>query len=208
MSSRPLKLLAMAALALAAAGCPKPPPPPPQPEPAPAPPPPPKCESLGEKCTSKAETKAKITNSGLVFAPATGWIYATQSSCTIAQAPDAGSAIAFLGIDVDPKDAKKEVAAKDAALAELVKQVGLPPLKRKVAWKKSDDKKAIGTFKVDFWQFDEAGPKAGKKASILVVSVPTAEGKDVIGIGFVPDDDKSGADAAIMKSIESVGKAP
>lgn len=208
MPPRPLTLLAMAALALAAAGCPKPPPPPPPPPPPAAPPPPPKCEAFNEKCAAAADTKAKITNSTLVFTPAAGWIYAQQSSSTVAQASDTGPALAFLGIEIDAKDAKKEVAAKDAALAELVKQLGLAPLKRKVGWKKPDDKKTVGSFKVDFWQLEEGGVRGSKKGPILVVAAPTGDGKGVIGVGFVPDDDKSGADTLIMKSIESLGKAP
>jgi hypothetical protein len=209
MPPRPLKILAMAALALAAAGCPKPPPPPPQPDATPAPPPPPpKCEALSEKCAATADTRAKITNSSLIFTPAPGWIYAQQSSATLAQSGDAGPALAFLGIEVDAKDAKKEVATKDAALAELVKQLGLSPLKRKVSWKKPDDKKSIGPFKVDFWQLEEGGVRGAKKGPLLVVAIPISDGKGAIGVGFVPDDDKTAADAAILKSIESLGKAP
>ncbi len=208
MPPRPLKFLAISALTLAVAGCPKPPPPPPQPEPPPvAPPPPPKCEALSEKCAATADSRAKITNSSLIFTPAPGWIFAQQSSSTLAQQSDTGPAIAFLGIDIDPKDAKKEVASKDAALAELAKQLGLAPLKRKVAWKKPDDKKTVGSFKVDFWQLEEGGVRGSKKGPMLVVATPGGEGKDVIGVGFVPDDDKTDADAAILKAIESLGKA-
>jgi hypothetical protein len=211
MPPRSLTVLAMAALALGAAGCPKPPPPPPQPEAevAPPPPPPPKCESLSEKCAGSPDTKAKITNSGLVFAPPAGWIYAQQSSATLAQASDSGPALAFLGADLDPKDAKKELAAREATLAELMKQLGLAPLKRKVNWKKPDDpKKPVGSFKADFWQFEDGGARGQKKGPLLVVAIPVAEGKAVIGVGFVPDDDKTSADAAILKAIESLGKTP
>src|SRR5579864_6189885 len=104
MVPRSPKLFALLTLA-ALAGCAKPPPPPPPPAP-PPPPPPPKCESLSERCAAKPDTRAKVTSSDLVFAPAGGWIYAQQSSATIAQASDAGPAIAFLGIDLDFKDAK------------------------------------------------------------------------------------------------------
>jgi hypothetical protein len=163
---------------------------------------------MTEKCHGKADTRAKITNSDLVFTPATGWLYAQQSSSTLAQASDAGSALAFLGVEFDPKDSKKETAVKDAAVAELVKQMGLAPLKRKVAWRKKADKdEAIGGMKAQLWQLDEAGVRGEKKGPLLVVSISAAEGKAVLGVGFVPDDDKSGADDAIMKSIESIGKA-
>jgi hypothetical protein len=206
MSLRPLKLVALSILAACVAGCPKPPPPAPPPVVADAPPPPPpKCEAFAEKCAGTADTRAKIINSVLVFTPAAGWFYAQQSSSTVAQASDAGPALAFLGIDVDPKDARREVAAKDAALTELCKQLGLAPLKRKVAWKKPDDKKVLGNVKAELWQLEEAGARGLKKGPLLVVSGSGPDGKAVIGVGFVPDDDKSSADVAIMKSIESLG---
>jgi hypothetical protein len=209
MSPRLPKILALTMLAVAAAGCPKPPPPPPPPQAEPEPPPPPpKCESLGEKCEAKPDTKAKITSSSLVFTPAAGWFYAMQSSATIAQASETGPGIAMMGYEGDPKDHKKDAAARDAAMAELVKQLGLAPLKRKVSWKKPDDTKAVGTLKLGLWQLEEAGQRGTKKGPLLVVAGPTGDGnKGVIGIGFVPDDDKSQADVAIMKSIESIGKA-
>jgi hypothetical protein len=207
MSHRLPKLLALTVLATLAAGCPKPPPPPPQPEAETAPPPPPKCESFSEKCEAKPDTKAKITSSALVFTPAPGWTYAQQSSTTIAQASEQGPSIAFIGIDIDVKDLKKDLANRDTALAELVKQLGLAPLKRKVQWKKPDDTKTIGTMKLGLWQLEEAGVRGTKKGPLLVVAGPTGEGKGIVGVGFVPDDDKSQADVAIMKSIESLGKA-
>lgn len=195
----------MTMLAALAAGCPKPPPPPPPPT-ANTPPPPPKCESLGEKCAAKSDTKAKITNSGLVFTPAAGWVYAQQSSATIAQSSETGPAIAMVGIDVDAKDSKKDHAAKDAAMAELVKQLGLGPLKRKVNWRKPDDTKTIGSMKIGLWQLEEAGIRGTKRGPLLVVAGPVGDGRGVLGVGFVPDDDKSQADVAIMKSLESLGK--
>jgi hypothetical protein len=207
-----MKILALAALAAADAGCPKPPPPAPPPPPAEvkaeAPPPPPKCESFSEKCQGKPDTKAKITNSDLVFVPATGWIYAQQSSSTMAQTADGASCIAFLGIQYDTKDAKKEAATRDAAVAELVKQLGVAPLKHKVNWKKTTKDETIGTLKMKLWQLDEPGMRGAKKGQILVVSAPAGEGLAVLGVGYVPDDDQSGADVAILKSIESLGKAP
>src|SRR5689334_3464858 len=104
MASRTVTLAALTTLAALSAGCPKPPPPPPPPEPVAATPPPPKCESFSEKCIAAGDTRAKITNTALVFTPASGWVYAQQSSATVAQSSDSGPVIAFLGIDVDVKD--------------------------------------------------------------------------------------------------------
>jgi|SRR5580704_16353370 hypothetical protein len=205
MSPRSTKTFALVLFSVLAAGCPKPPEPPPPPPVVDAPPPP-KCESLGEKCAAKADTRAKITNSEVEFSPAETWVYAQQSSATLAQTDDGGPAIAFLGVDVDAKDSKKDTGYKDAALAELVKQIGLSPLKRKVNWKKPDETKTIGAFKLGLWQLDEAGVRGARKGPLLVVAGPTSDTKGVVGVGFVPDDDKSQADGAIMKSIESIGK--
>ena len=73
-------------------------------------------------------------------------------------------------------------------------------------WKKPDDTKTIGPLKLGLWQLDEAGVRGAKKGPLLVVAGPTSDSKGVVGVGFVPDDDKSSADMAIMKSIESLGK--
>jgi hypothetical protein len=124
----------------------------------------------------------------------------------MAQASDAGSAIAFLGIEFDAKDAKKEAAVRDAAVAELLKQLGLAPLKKKVGWKRSDKDETIGGMKVQLWQLDKAGVRGTKTGPLLIVSAQAGDGKAVLGVGFVPDDDKSGADDAIMKSIQSLEK--
>lgn len=194
-------------LAALAAGCPKPPPVVPPPDPAAEPPPPPKCESVSEKCQAKPTTAAKITGVSLAFTPALGWIYAQMSSATIAQASETGPAIAFMGFDGDPKDAKKDAAARDTALGELAKQLGLAPLKRKVNWKKPDEAKTIGTMKIGLWQLEEA-QRGPRKGPLLLVVGATGDGtKELIGVGFVPDTDNTQADAAIMRSIESLRKA-
>jgi hypothetical protein len=201
---------ALALLGALVAACSSPPPPPPVEPTPPPPPPPPKCESLTEKCEAKADTKAKITNSNLTFAPAPGWTYAMLSAATVAQASDQGPVVAFMGYEGDNKDAKKDATARDAAMGELFKQLGLTPLKpRRVVWKSPEEPKTINGMKLGLWQIGEKeGQRGTKKGPILIVAGPTGEGnKGVIGVGFVPDDDKSKADEAIMKSIESLGKA-
>jgi hypothetical protein len=202
-------VLALTLLGALAAACKTPPPEVPVETSAPPPPPPPKCESLTEKCEAKADTKTHVTNSNVVFSPAPGWTYAMLSAISIAQASDQGPVVAFMGYEGDAKDAKKEAAARDAAMGELFKQLGLTPLKRKMVWKTPDEQKAINGMKLGLWQIGEKdGQRGQKKGPILIVAGPTGEGnKGVIGVGFVPDDDKSKADEAIMKSIESLGKA-
>jgi len=193
-------------------GCSKPPadvPPQPSADVTPPPPPtPPKCEAISEKCDAKVETRAKVANSDLVFAPVAGWIYAQQSSATIAQSNELGAAVGLVGVDLDPKDPRKAAAAKDAGLNELLKQLGLGPLKAKVAWKHPEQTKQIGGFALHLWQVEKGGTRAQKKGDLLVVALEVSDAKALVGLGFVPDDDKTGADVSIMKAIESIGKAP
>ncbi len=40
---------------------------------------------------------------------------------------------------------------------------------------------------------------------LLVVAAQTADGKNAVGVAFVPEDDKTQADAAILTSIQSLG---
>lgn len=201
-SLSPALALALAALA---SGCkPKPPPPPPTPEVVPEVKAPPKCETLQEKCAAAADSRAKIASSELVFTPPSSWIYAQFSSVTVAQVSETGPAVAFMGYEGDAKDAKKERAAREAALTELAKQLNLGAIKQKPFWNKGEPK-AVGGLKLELWQI-ETGSRGSKKGPLLIVAGPTQGNKGVIGVGFVPDDDSSGADGAIMKSIESIGK--
>ena len=78
--------------------------------------------------------------------------------------------------------------------------------KKKIGWKKSAQTKDVGPLKVELWQV-EGGVRGGKKSPLLVFATVLPEGKSVLGIGFVPDDDGSNADAAILKSMESIAAA-
>jgi hypothetical protein len=209
MSSRSLTPSALVAVTLLALGCgPKPPPPEPPAPPAPVvEKAPPKCESFSEKCAAESDTRAKINNSDLIFTPAKGWIYAQLSSATVAQQSEIGPAVAFTGFDADAKDAKKDAAHRDATLSELAKQLSLGALKKKINWKKPAETKAVGDLKVGLWQLDEAGVRGAKKGPLLVVVASVSDQKGVMGVGFVPDDDSSKADEAILKIIESIGKS-
>jgi hypothetical protein len=39
---------------------------------------------------------------------------------------------------------------------------------------------------------------------VLIFATTVSEGKVILGVGFVPTDDTSGADTAILESIESI----
>ena len=205
----PICLSLVLALASACGGAPPPPPAPPETKDAPEPQkaeakPPPKCEALDEKCEAGGSTKARIAGAGaLVFTPAPGWIYAQGSDVTVAQTGDSGPAVAAIGYETG--DAKKEGPSRDASLDLLVSKLGVTPPKKKIPWKKPLETKDVGGLKVSLWQI-EGGARGDKKGPLLVFAAPLETGTALLGIGFVPDDDQSNADAAILKSIESIAK--
>lgn len=215
MSSSRSSILALFGIAALVAGCSHPPPPKaPEPEAEPEPaqveaPPPKKCEALDEGCKAKGDTRAKITKSDLTLTPPEGWVYAQTDAGMIAQTSDAGATVATTGFDADPKEAKNAKKLADdrqAAFEALAKHIGITPPKKQVNWKKKpDDVKKVGDLEIALWQLD-GGVRGDKKGPLLVFAADLADGKELVGIGFVPEDDDTGADAAILKAIESVAK--
>jgi hypothetical protein len=212
MSQRALTISALPLCLAFALGCasetPKPPETPPAPvetaAPAP-PPPPPKCEALDEKCEAKDGTRATIARAELFFTPPAGWIYAQLSGATVAESGDVTLAIS--GYDTDAKDAKKDAANRDAAFDDLLKQLGIDNTgKKKVPWKKPDAQHPVGALKLDLWEL-KGWVRGSKKGPLVVVAGPADNGKGVLFVGFVPDDDKTSADEAILKAIDSIGTA-
>lgn len=209
---RPFTSITLLAASVLALGCgTKPPPQPVEPiaettaEPANKPPPP-KCEKLDEHCDAKADTRAKVAHAELYVTPVAGWVFAQEEAATIAQSSDSGPVMAFVGYDED-KDAKKDAAARDAAVAELFKAAGVeskPP--KKVTWKTPSAAGSVGDLKLDLWEITAGYARGAKKGTVVVVAGSVGEGKGVIGVSFAPADDKS-ADDAIIKSFESLGKA-
>ena len=208
---RPFTSITLLAASVLALGCGSTPPPKPvepiaEATPEPVKPPPPKCEKLDEHCDAKADTRAKVAKAELYVTPVAGWVFAQEEAATIAQSSDTGSVMAFVGYDED-KDAKKDAAARDAALAELLKAAGVEnkPAK-KIPWKQPKAAQAIGDLKLDVWELEAGYARGAKKGTVVVVAGPIGEGKGVLGVSFAPADDKS-ADDAIIKSFESLGKA-
>ena len=206
--STPAALLAVAALAV---GCGTKPPPTPVEAPTPTveaevTPPPKKCEKIDEHCDAKADTRATVAHADLYVTPVVGWIYAQGDTAMVAQASDSGPVMAFVGYDED-KDAKKDAATRDAAVADLFKAIGVEnkPVK-KIPWKAPKAAKAIGDLKLDVWELEAGYARGSKKGTVVVVAGPIGEGKGALGVSFAPNDDKS-ADDAIIKSFESLGKA-
>lgn len=166
---------------------------------------PPKCESLDEGCKAKGKTFAKIAKTALTLSPPKGWLYAQTTDALIAETNGEGALIVAGGFEVEPKDKKKQAKARDEALAVLLEQVMLSaPPKKKVNWtKKGDDERDIAGMKLSLWQLD-GGSRKEAKGPLLVFLADLGEGKELIGVGFVPSDDTSGADSAIIDAIESI----
>lgn len=202
-------LSATAALAVVACGA-NPPPQPVEPKPIeatvsppPAPNPMPKlCAALDEECSASESTRAKIAGGPLFITPAKGWTYAQTATATLAQASDKGPGLAV--VQGDFGDGKQDLTKREAALETLGREIKVTLPKKKVAWKKPDETKEVAGMKVGLWQA-EGGTRADKKGPLLIFAAVGKDGTTVLGLGFVPEDDTSGADATILQSIESIG---
>jgi hypothetical protein len=214
MIRRPLILaLAFAAASATACGPKKQPRPPvettPTADPDPPKPPPPKCEKLDEKCEGVGGKKATIPNISLVFEPVVGWNYAQGEKSTVAQTGTETACYALAGHEApDAKETKKLEAARQAELEVLAGELGVTFGKAKVNWKSPVDKMEVGALKLEIWELKEV-TRGAKKGDLVVVASAPADGKALLGVGFVPkDDDQSGG--KIMTSIQTLapGEAP
>ena len=165
-------------------------------EPPPPPPPPAKkCESLAEKCEGGKGTRIPIVSSGQSFEPVSGWAYAAESEATIAQLGDSGPAFAALGYEGG--DPKTDAATRDAALETLIGKIGVAVKSKKLRWNKPLEESDIGKLKVSMWQLEGAN-RGDKRGPLLVFAAPLTDGKALLGIAFVPDDDETSADANML----------
>jgi hypothetical protein len=183
---------------LIACAAPKPPPPKPAP-PSPAVEPPPKCDDLAQGCTVKPGSRAKIGATATVELPH-GWTYAEESTLAVAQSAAASIAITTQEI----KDAKKETAARDDAFKQLTSKLAITLSGKNASWPKKPQRTTnVGSLKVALFQLD-AAERGGKKGPLLLFTTKLKEGVILVGAGFVPDDDATNADAAILKCIDSL----
>ncbi|WP_437642465.1 hypothetical protein [Sorangium sp. So ce854] len=213
MFSRRWPTLALGAAAALAAACSSPPPPQPAaPEPPvaaapeqPPPPPAPKpCKALDEGCQAEESTRAKIARSTFILTPVKGWTYAQAEDATIAQAAAEGPALATAQVDVG--EGKQAAEERDDALEALARAIDVTLPKKKVNWKKPLETKEIAGRKIGLWQ-SEGAARGSRKGPLLIFADTGKEGEILLGLGFVPDDDNSGADATILQSIESISVA-
>jgi hypothetical protein len=207
-SIRPLLLASL--IGLATGGCyllPPPfsstattasPPPPSAPDPVP-----PKCEALLEQCMATESTRALVQDSGWTVAPPPGWTYAQNTEGTLVEAH--GTALGVVAYDVP---AKKADHRRDEVLHAVLAKLGVTfPKAAKLTWPKHPDKVTkVGKIAVSLFQFDGAS-REKKPGPVLVFSARLSASKMLLGVGFVPDDDDTGADEAILKLIDSIGPA-
>lgn len=154
----------------------------------------------------KEGTKARIVDSGLRFEPPLGWEYAQQSNATVATTSNASLAVTTHDVG-DPKDLRKQLTLRLDAFDALLKLVGVTPPRARYFWMKpSDMVKKLGDLKVTLWQLDGAS-REKSKGPLLIFAATLSPTKALIGVGYVPDDDKSGADAAILKAIDTLSTA-
>jgi hypothetical protein len=175
-----------------------PPPPPPPPPPVVEAPPPPKCEKLDEGCIAQGGTKARLDHSDWRIEPPANWTYA-QGTMVIASHD--GSVLAATVQPAGP--AKLNRAKREELFANLIGELKITLPKKKFVWpKKADQMLDAGPLKVSLYQLDVT--REGKKGPLLFFSVTPAEGEGMLGAGFVPEDDSTNADQAILAAIRSI----
>jgi hypothetical protein len=195
----------LAPLALLAFACKKAPPPAPPPTPSAEPvvvepPPPPKaCDKIEDACVATDTTRARIGASSLAFTPPVGWKWARYEDAAVARADDASMAIT--------------IAAKHTALALftsfdlLVTRMELTPLNKKPQWwLKQGEAQTVGTLKFSMWEVS-GGARGTKSGPLLIFTAMLPDRTELLGIGFVPADDKTNASEAILKAVSSIGAA-
>ena len=151
----------------------------------------------------KPGRRAKIGTADFTLELPNGWTYAEEASFAVAQS--AGASVAVTTQEI--KDAKKETQARDDAFKQLTSKLSVTLPGKNVAWpKKPQRTTTVGALKVSLFQLD-AAERGGKKGPLLLFTSKLKEGVLLVGAGFVPDDDATNADAAILKCIDSLGPA-
>lgn len=155
---------------------------------------------MSEGCTGQNGTIARVKRSGFSIGVPTGWAYAQTEDATVMASNDAMLVIATFNLVASE-------ANREGAFAALVNLLGVSPPKHKVTWATPAKKARVGGLEVSFWQADDV-TKGLKKGPVLLFGAELPDKSWLLGAGFVPYDDKSDADKAILSSIESIGPTP
>ncbi len=152
---------------------------------------------------AKEGASARVVDSGLRFEPPVGWEYAQQADATVVTSSGARFAMTTHEVG-DARDVRKQLTLRLNAFDALLKLMGVTPPRARYFWMKTPDMvKKVGNLKVTLWQLDGASREASK-GPLLIFAAPLSRTKALIGVGYVPEDDKSGADAAILKAIDTL----
>jgi hypothetical protein len=201
-------LIAVLAVAALSAGCshpppPAPPPPPPvavAPPPPPPPPPPPKCEAPSEGCTGQNGTVARVRKSGFGIGVPNGWTYAQMEDATVISSNEAAVVVSTFEMGAGESN-------REGALVALINLLGVSPPRHRVQWGHPSKKSRMGGIDLLFWQADDV-TKGLKKGPVLLFGAELPDKSWLMGAGFVPDDDKSDSDKAILSAVESIAPMP
>ena len=96
---------------------------------------------------------------------------------------------------------------REAAFVALVKLLGIATPKHHVAWRSPLKETKAGALKVLLWQSDDA-TRGDKKGPVLVCGAELPDKSWVLGAGFVPADDNTESDKAILAATESLAPSP
>jgi hypothetical protein len=157
---------------------------------------------MDEHCVAKDGARARIVDSGLKIEPPPGWEYAQQTDALVAS--QGGASLAVTTHDVgDAHDLRKQLTIRLNAFDALLKAIGVKPPGARFFWMTQSQAKKVGDLKVTLWQLEGAS-KEKTKGPIIIFAAPLPNNKALLGVGYVPNDDKSGADQAILKAIDSL----
>ncbi len=155
---------------------------------------------MSEGCTGQNGTFARVKRSGFGLGVPNGWMYAQTDDATIMTSNDAELVVATF-------DLVSTEASREGAFAALVNLLGVSPPKHRVSWATPAKKARVGGLEVWFWQADDV-TKGLKKGPVLIFGTELPTRSWLLGAGFVPSDDRSDADKAILGAIESIGPVP
>jgi hypothetical protein len=96
---------------------------------------------------------------------------------------------------------------REGALIALINLLGVSPPKHRVQWAHPTKKSKVAGLDLLFWQADDV-TKGLKKGPVLLFGAELPDKTWLMGAGFVPDDDRSDADRAILSAVESIGPTP
>jgi len=145
-------------------------------------------------------THARIQDSGWALHPPNGWKYAQETAATVAQT----SRAALIVLTQAPAKDEKDNAVYRSAIARAAVRLEVQTKKGALELPKKPEKVVVvGPLKISLHQVDHA-KREGKKGALLVFWTKLPEGANLVGMGFVADDDDTKADQSILDAVSSL----